>query len=263
MELNKIYNIDNIQGCKMLDDESVDLVVTSPPYDNLRRYNGFCFDFDNLVKELFRIVKRGGVIVWIVNDATKDYSESGSSFKQALGFMNIGFNLFDTMIWCKDGGGAVGSNLSYTQNFEYMFVFSKGKPKTTNLIYDKPNKSYTQNGKQVKRPESRGGNDNGDRGHFIVTFKEKSKRNNWWYLVPQEQEGSSFHPAVFPEKLVRDHIISWSNEGDVVLDPFMGSGTTAKVARALGRKYIGFEISKEYCDLANKRLQQTRSLFDP
>ena len=265
LELNKIYNIDNVQGCKMLDDESVDLVVTSPPYDNLRQYKGFCFDFVNLAKELFRIVKLGGVIVWIINDATVEGSETGSSFRQALGFMEQGFKLHDTMIWCKDGGGACGSNYAYTQNFEYMFVFKKGEqPKTVNLIKDKPNQSFNPYGKnkitvfeksrrnvEVERDKKR-----------QIQIQEFSRRNNWWLLTPTQEDGSDFHPAVFPERLVRDHIISWSNEGDLVLDPFMGSGTTAKVARSFNRKFIGFEISKEYCELANKRLQDTRTLWD-
>lgn len=261
MEFNKIYNMDNVQGMQMMDAECVDLVVTSPPYDDLRNYKGFSFDFENVAHGLYRVVKQGGVVVWIVSDSTKDYSESGTSFRQALYFMDIGFNLHDTMIWCKDGGGAIGSNLCYTQNFEYMFVFSKGKPKSVNLIYDKPSKTY-EGGKEYVRHESRGGKDKGDRGMVSMSRLEMSRRNNWWYLVPQRQDGSGWHPAVFPEILVRDHIISWSNEGDLVLDPFMGSGTTAKVARALGRKYIGFEISKEYCDRAQKRLDNSRGLFD-
>ena len=260
IELDKIYNMNNVDGMRQMQAESVDLVVTSPPYDDLRNYKGFSFDFENVAKELFRIVKLGGVIVWIVSDATKDYSESGTSFRQALYFKEIGLNLFDTMIWIKDGGGAVGSNLCYTQNFEYMFVFSKGKPKSINLIYDKECKTFTGVEKTVR--ESRGGNDKGDRGFTSFTRREMSRRNNWWYLCPQSQDGSKWHPAVFPEVLVRDHILSWSNEGDLVLDPFMGSGTTAKVARALGRHYIGFEISQEYVDLANKRLQDTKTLFD-
>lgn len=260
LEINKIHNCDNIVGMKQLPDECIDLVVTSPPYDNLRNYNGYSFDFDNVAKQLYRVVKDGGVVVWIVSDATINGSETGTSFRQALYFKEIGFNLHDTMIWCKDGGGAIGSNYTYTQNFEYMFIFSKGKPKSINLIYDKVSKTY--DGKEYQRKESRGGNDKGDRGYTNITRLEKSRRNNWWYLVPQAQEGSKFHPAVFPEKLVADHILSWSNEGELVLDPFMGSGTTAKVARILGRKYIGFEISKEYCDNANNRLDNNKSLFD-
>lgn len=259
MELNKIYCMDNVQGMKQLDNESVDLVVTSPPYDNLRNYNGFSFDLDGMITELLRIVKMGGVIVWIVSDATINGSETGTSFRQALKFMEKGFNLHDTMIWCKDGGGAIGSNLCYTQNFEYMFVFSKCKPKSVNLICDKKNLSFgKKDGCLTGRRNANGEHKSEVRNHN----HEYSRRNNWWRLVPQAEEGSSFHPAVFPEILVRDHIISWSNEGDVVLDPFMGSGTTAKVARALGRKYIGFEISQQYVDLANKRLQETKTLFD-
>ena len=251
--------MDNVQGMKQLDNESVDLVVTSPPYDNLRNYNGFSFDLDGMITELSRIVKLGGVIVWIVSDATINGSETGTSFRQALKFMEKGFNLHDTMIWCKDGGGAVGSNLCYTQNFEYMFVLSNGKPKSVNLIRDKKNLSFgKKDGYLTGRRNANGEHKSEVRNHN----HEYSRRNNWWRLVPQAEEGSSFHPAVFPEILVRDHIVSWSNEGDVVLDPFMGSGTTAKVARALGRKYIGFEISQEYVDLANKRLQETKTLFD-
>ena len=252
--------MDNVLGMKQLDNESVDLVVTSPPYDDLRNYKGFSFDLKGMIAELLRIVKTGGVIVWIVSDATKNFSESGTSFRQALAFMDAGFCLFDTMIWCKDGGGAIGSNLCYTQNFEYMFVLSKGKPKSVNLIYDKPSITYT--GKQQTVKECRGGGDKGDRGLTTFTRREFSRRNNWWYYVPQAQDGSCWHPAVFPQSIVRDHILSWSNEGDLVLDPFMGSGTTAKVARALNRKYIGFEISQQYVDLANKRLQETKTLFD-
>ena len=253
--------MDNVQGMKQLDNESVDLVVTSPPYDNLRNYNGFSFDLDGMIGELLRIVKLGGVIVWIVSDATQNYSESGTSFRQALKFMDAGFCLFDTMVWIKDGGGAIGSNICYVQNFEYMFVFSKGKPKSINLIYDKPNMSFDPNKKTYTRTCNRTG-DNREGYECTMHMLEFSRRNNWWYLCPQKQDGSKWHPAVFPEALVRDHIKSWSNEGDVVLDPFMGSGTTAKVARALGRKYIGFEISQEYVDLANKRLQETKTLFD-
>jgi len=176
--------------------------------------------------------------------------------------MDAGFCLFDTMIWCKDGGGAIGNNLCYAQNFEYMFVFSKGKPKTTNLICDKPNLSFKEGRKVEVFEKSRRNVEQTNDKKRIINVQEKSRRNNWWYYVPRAQDGSTWHPAVFPQAIVRDHIISWSNEGDVVLDPFMGSGTTAKVARALGRKYIGFEISQEYVDLANKRLQETKTLFD-
>ena len=258
LELNEIYCMDCLDGMKQLDNESVDLVVTSPPYDNLRQYNGYSFDFENVAKELYRVTKQGGVVVWIVNDATKDYSESGTSFRQALGFIDIGFKLFDTMIWCKDGGGAVGSNLSYTQNFEYMFVLSKGKPKSVNLICDKKNLSFgKKDGCLTGRRNANGEHKSEIRNHN----HEYSRRNNWWRLVPQAEEGSSFHPAVFPEILVRDHIISWSNEGDIVLDPFMGSGTTARVARKLNRHFVGFELNPEYCKIIEKKIQVSGDLF--
>ena len=250
MELDNIYNEDCLQGMRRMEAESVDLTVTSPPYDNLRTYNGYCFDFENLAKGLYRVLKQGGVVVWIVNDATVNGSETGTSFKQALYFMECGFKLHDTMIWAKDGGGALGSNRCYTQNFEYMFILSKGTPKAYNLICDKKNLSYGQDKSGVGRR-------NPDGSLKIEKRKEASaysKRNNWWLVVPGTEEGSSFHPAVFPEKLVRDHIWTWSNEGDLVYDPFMGSGTTGKMAVNLKRHYIGSEISSEYVEKARKRV---------
>jgi site-specific DNA-methyltransferase (adenine-specific) len=248
-----LINKDCLETIKTFPDEFIDLTVTSPPYDNLRDYNGSLEYFnseicENIIKELYRVTKSGGCVVWVVNDATVNGSETGTSFKQALFFMKCGFNLHDTMIWVKDGGGAIGSNKCYTQNFEYMFVFSKGRPKTTNLIKDKINKSYGIDKSGIGRRNKDG------------TFKiEKrkasspfSKRNNWWY-IPPEKGGE--HPAVFPEKLAEGHIISWSNPNDMVFDPFMGSGTTGKMAVLNGRNFIGCEINKEYFDIAQKKIE--------
>ena len=188
----------------------------------------------------------------MIGDKTENGSESGSSFKQALYFKEIGFNLHDTMIWVKDGGGAIGSNKCYTQNFEYMFVFSKGTPKTINLIYDKPNLSFGVDKSGVGRRKI----DGTKKIEKRKPAKEFSRRNNWWYIPPQKGKE---HPAVFPEQLANDHIITWSNEGDTVFDPFMGSGTTGKMAKLNNRNYIGFEISKEYCDIAEERLKEVKS----
>ena len=252
IEIDKIYNEDCLLTMQRMPDGMVDLVVTSPPYDNLRTYNGYSFDFERVAKELYRVVKQGGVVVWIVNDATIDGSETGTSFRQALFFKECGFNLHDTMIWIKNGGGAVGSNFCYMQNFEYMFVFSKGRPNHVNLICDSPRhrqpikKEFIAMGRRVP---------NGDiRTERRKPEKEYCRRNNWWYIVPQKEEGTEFHPAVFPEALARDHIYSWSEVGGVVYDPFMGSGTTAKMAVRLKRHYIGSEISAEYAELARKRV---------
>ena len=241
--------MDCVEGLKLIKPNSIDLTVTSPPYDNLRTYNGYCFDFESVAKELYRVTKLGGVVVWNVNDSTIKGSETGNSFRQALYFKELGFNLHDTMIWIKDGGGAVGSNKCYTQNFEYMFVFSKGTPKAIHLIYDKPNKSFGQDKSGVGRRKATG-------EHKIEQrkpSKEFSRRNNWWYIPPQKGVG---HPAVFPEQLANDHIISWSNEGDIVLDPFSGSGTTQKMALLNNRRFIGFEISQEYIDIETQRLKE-------
>lgn len=252
----QLYNGDCLDVMKTFPDNSVDLTVTSPPYDNLRTYNGnidqWNFEkFKEIAKELYRVTKLGAVVVWNVNDSTAKGSETGNSFKQALYFKEIGFNLHDTMIWIKDGGGAVGSNKCYTQNFEYMFVFSKGTPKTIHLIYDKPNKSFGQDKSGVGRRKATG-------EHKIEQRKPSkkfSRRNNWWYIPPQKGAG---HPAVFPEQLANDHIISWSNEGDVVLDCFMGSGTTGKMAVLNNRKFIGIELDQGYFYIAKERIEQSK-----
>ena len=255
MEIDNIYNMDCLEGMRQMEAESVDLTVTSPPYDNLRTYNGYCFDFENIARELYRVTKQGGVVVWVVNDATIDGSETGTSFRQALFFKEIGFNLHDTMIWEKNCAGCLGSNKCYLQNFEYMFIFSKGKLNKFYPIEDRKNKETPSDSRSVHGSYVEGESTN----HRRIVTKEYGRRTNIWNIQPQKL---SKHPAPYPEQLAADHIKSWSNEGDIVLDPFMGSGTTAKVARALGRHYIGFEISAEYCDIIRQRLEQTKSLFD-
>lgn len=245
IEINKNYNESNLETMEKMPDCFVDLVVTSPPYDDLRIYNGYSFDFGKIAKELYRIMKQGGVIVWIVNDATKNGSETLTSFRQILYFKEIGFNV-ETMIWEKTGSGCLGSNKYYGQNFEYMFILSKGMPKTTNLICDRENKVKSGTVKV------NGGLDNTGKGKDrIVERKPFGKRNNIWRFDTQK---NSNHPAPFPEQLANDHIISWSDENDLVYDPFMGSGTTAKMSILNNRNWIGSEISKEYCDIIEQRI---------
>lgn len=261
MEIDNIYNMDCMEGMKQIPDGTIDLTVTSPPYDNLRTYNGYCFDFENIARELYRVTKQGGVVVWVVGDATIDGSETLTSFRQAIGFREIGFRLHDTMIYASDKPPLTHNR--YEQAFEYMFVFSKGKPKTFNPIMvptiqagiDKGIRTFREADNQLRLAHK----------NELVADK-KIKGNIWFYdtgnMCSTKDSIAFNHPAIFPELLVRDHINSWSNEGDIVLDPFMGSGTTAKVARALGRHYIGFEISAEYCDIIRQRLEQTKTLFD-
>jgi DNA modification methylase len=258
MELNKIYNEDCLDTMARMPDNFVDLTVTSPPYDDLREYKGYSFAFEEIAKELYRITKQGGVVVWVVGDATINGSESGTSFKQALFFKEIGFNLHDTMIYHKLNPMPVKSN-RYLPCFEYMFVFSKGKPKSFNAIREKTlatgKEKYTgtqqENGKFTDYGKERN--------------LERDKYNIWSVKVGSNQttkDKIAFeHPAIFPEQIANDHIISWSNEKDVVYDCFMGSGTTAKMAILNKRNYIGSEISKEYCEIAEQRLKMCGGLF--
>ena len=231
--------------------DSIDLTVTSPPYDNLRTYNNSSTwgwaEFTAITAGLWRVTKPGGVVVWVVGDATIKGSESLSSFKQVLFFNQIGFNV-ETMIWEKTGSGCLGSNKFYGQNFEYMFILTKGIPKTTNLICDRENKVKSGSVKV------NGGLDKTGKGKDrIVERKPFGKRNNIWRFDTQK---NSEHPAPFPEQLANDHIISWSNEGDTVFDPFMGSGTTGKMAKQLNRDFIGIEIDKEYFEIAKQRIEE-------
>ena len=257
IELNKIYNEDCLEGMRRIPDGFVDLTVTSPPYDNLRTYNGnieqWSFaKFQGIAKELYRVTKQGGVVVWVVGDATVKGSETGTSFKQALYFKEIGLNLHDTMIWNKGGFSAVGAlKTRYAPVFEYMFILTKGKIKTFNPIKDKPNKHSGKLIHKTKRLE-----DGSIKTGTPYISSEYGQRYNIWDIFPQRQKGKDCHPAPFPEQLANDHIISWSNENDIILDPFMGSGTTAIACINTNRNYIGFELDATYCDIANERIRK-------
>ena len=255
MKNNKVYCGDNVEIMKKFPNECIDLTVTSPPYDNLRTYNGYSFDFENVAKELYRVTKKGGVVVWVVGDATIKGSETGTSFKQALYFKEIGFNLHDTMIFEKLNPAPFVHNRQ-EQAFEYMFVFSKGKPKTVNLKMKK-NKSagkkihhhsFKHNGKKIKSFNGKQ-RETKEFGIDINIWKYKVGWNNSY-----TEKYLKKHPAIFPEKLAEDHILVWSNENETILDPFAGSGTTLKMARLNNRRYVGIDCSKEYCKILERRL---------
>jgi DNA modification methylase len=251
--MNDIICGDNVVELGKLPDNHIDLTVTSPPYDDLRNYNGYSFNFESVAKELFRVTKDGGVVVWVVGDSTKDGTESGTSFKQALHFKEIGFNLHDTMIYHRHSPPLTHNR--YEQHFEFMFVFSKGKPKTFNPIKIKKLWQDNRKKKQIRR-EKDGSNDFG----YADQGLSKIIGNLWSYNIGgghvTKDKMAHEHPAIFPEQLAEDHILSWSNEGDTVLDPFAGSGTTLKIAKLNNRNFIGIEISQEYCDLIKKRLDK-------
>jgi DNA modification methylase len=265
MEINKTHNINCIDGMNRMNAESVDLVVTSPPYDDLRTYNDSSkWDF-NVFKDvavaITRVLKPGGVIMWNVNDATINGGESGSSFRQALYFMDAcGLRLHDTMIYEKSGiAFAAGPHsVRYSQAFEYCFIISKGKPKTVNIIMDKKNKwagiSSWGNAKARKKDGTLE-----DAGKKSKETREWGARTNIWRIINsggfgQSSKTSYKHPATMPEELARGHIISWSNPGDLVLDPFMGSGTTAQMAIEEQRNFIGFEIDPTYYEMCVNRI---------
>ena len=264
-DYNKIICGDSGSILMEYPDECIDCIITSPPYDNLRSYTKdvhekYEFDFSSIAQELVRVLKPGGVIVWVVGDETKKGSETGNSFRQALFFHeDLGLDIHDTMIYKKNSSSfpARKSADRYSQIFEYMFVFSKGKPKTAHLLCDKPNawKGWLGFGKMTQR----------NRDGQLVEIKrdpigEYSPRNNIWkYATGKSYSASddlaSLHPAIFPEGLVGDHLLTWTEENDVILDVFNGSGTTTKMAFLLNRRYIGIDISEEYCGIARKRIE--------
>lgn len=265
--INRIINGDCVEIMRSFDPESIDLVITSPPYDNLRNYNGYKFNFEDIAIELFRVIKKGGVVVWVTGDATIDGSETGTSFKQALFFKEIGFNLHDTMIFKKRNPIPQVYRKRYTNEFEFMFVFSKGLVKTHNpIMVNCLHAGLELNGTTYKNYSK----DLQIRRKLAKPVKDKKIRGNVWeYVVGKNKEDqlAKAHPAPFPLKLAEDHILSWSNKGDLVLDPMCGSGTTCVAAKRHDRKYIGIDISKEYCDLAEKRMKEffgnQNSLFSP
>lgn len=235
-----------------MDSNIIDLIITSPPYDFQRDYNGYDFNFNKIAKELFRVTSIGGTLVWIVNDQTINGSETGSSFKQVLEFMNLGYRLYDTMFWEKESFSAPGGSVRYYNVVEYMFILTKGKPKTFNMIKDKVN---IYSGRKIHGTERQpNGTTKPCSGNGKTIAKYGGRYNIWKINSDRSNLG---HPAPFPERLVNDHLLSWSNEGDLIYDPFMGSGTTAKVANRLNRNFIGSEISPEYVEIANKRLENS------
>ncbi len=250
--INQVIQGDCLEVMKDIPDKSVDLVLTSPPYDNLRDYKGYTFNFEGIAKEIYRVLKDGGVCVWVVGDATIKGSETGTSFKQALYFKEIGFNLHDTMIYQKSNPIPL-THKRYEQSFEYMFILSKGEPRVFNPIMEDCSTSglYTHRRKSGRVKE----NSLRARNEITETKKTKQKRNIWTYPVGVKTDNGS-HPATFPEQLAEDHILSWSNEGDIIIDPMAGSGTTLKMAKKNNRNYIGIEISQEYIDIINKRLKE-------
>jgi len=259
LEINKIYNEDCIVGMKKLKDKSIDMILTSPPYDNLRNYKKNIASIWNekiwkeVLIECYRVLKDNSVLVWVVGDATINGSETGTSFKQALFAKEIGFNIHDTMIYQKQNPIPQFKTHRYTNAFEYMFVFSKGRPKKGRLLTE-PTK---QAGRVDRNYRGQVTADEVYVGKTIkVVKKEKIRTNIWTYSQNNGIDRTINHKAQFPEKLAEDHILSWSDEGDVILDPFMGSGTTAKMAILNNRNFIGFEINEEYCKMAEKRIER-------
>jgi len=254
LPLNSILCGDAVEVMKGFPSDSIDLVVTSPPYDELRNYNGYSFNFEGIAQGLFRVLKKGGVLIWVVGDKIRKGNKSLTSFKQALYFQNIGFNVHDVMIYQKKNTPFMRSN-AYTNCYEFMFVLTKGSPKTFNAL-------TTETVRQGIEPLPFNKGADGVNKKIKKELKStKTLTNIWKYAVGLHGSTSDRiafkHTAIFPEKLAEDHILSWTKKGNTVFDPMCGSGTTCKMALLNKRKYIGCDISKEYVDIAKKRVKMS------
>ncbi len=271
MEINQTYNENCLDTMAQMSERFIDCVITSPPYDNIRNYNknvseclpeynGYSFPFEDIAKSLYRVIKKGGVIVWVVNDSMQNGSESLNSFRQALFFKEIGLKVHDTMIYRKMNP-MPNAGTRYQQMYEYMFLFSKGKPKTTNIAL-RP-RSNQCNDKRTYRNKKFSRDKDGEFNKNEYFVKEMVPDYNIWdFFVgggnTSKDKVAFKHPAIFPESLVQRHIESWTNEGDLIYDPFMGSGTTSKMSILCKRNYIGSELSHEYCEIEKERLRASK-----
>lgn len=258
MELDRIYQSDSVEFLSSIPSDFADCILTSPPYDGLRTYEGCEWDCSGTIREAYRVLKPGGVVVWVVSDMTKNGSETGTSFRQALAFMDAGFLLHDTMIYMKDNPPPVGGPKRYYQSFEYMFIFSKGAPKTFNAITE-PRRNKWNDKRTVRyRPVVRNKAGVFTKKEIEINQGEVKLQNVWSYTVSggsvSEDRYAHEHPAIFPEALARDHVITWTNPGDIIIDPFSGSGTTAKMALRYGRHFLCCDTSSTYCDLSRRRI---------
>lgn len=252
IQLNKIYNETNIETLKRMEDNTIDLTLTSPPFGHQRSYEGFSWDPDVLASLLYEKTAEGGVCVWVIGNPTVKGSETGEAFEQALIFQDAGWRINDTIIFAKNNPLPGDCGPRYRQTFDFMFIFSKGRPKTFNPIME-PTKNAGKTYKSLRVTEDgRGATEEGLR----ITKTERKKGNIFYYNVGSASSKDKIafeHPAIFPEKLAEDMISSWTNEGDLVFDPFSGASTSGIASYQLKRNFILSEISPKYCELSQRR----------
>ena len=253
-EKRGIFATDCVEFMAGMEESVIPLTITSPPYDDLREYHGYRFDFEGIAKQLYRVTAPGGIVIWVVGDKIKG-GRTLTSFRQALYFHAVGFAVHDVMIYQKKNTPFMRSN-AYTNCYEFMFVLCKGKPKIFNPL---TRKTVRQGFEMVVHNK---GADGVNKKNLKELKKEKTRPNIWQYAVglggTTSDKIAFQHPAVFPEKLAEDHILSWSNKGDLVFDPMCGSGTTCKMAMLNDRQYLGVDMSPEYVELAKIRLENAR-----
>jgi site-specific DNA-methyltransferase (adenine-specific) len=241
---------------KEMPDNAVDLMVTSPPYDSIRDYNGYAFDLHETGKEVYRILKPGGIGVMVLQDQTHNFGKSLTSFRTILDWCDsIGFKLFECVIYRKYGPEGAWWRNRFRVDHEYMPIFLKGeRPQYFNK---EPLKVQSKHGGRILTGSGSRRTDGGTNPTVTRMINPTKCRGTIWdYLMAGDKDSlKRRHPATFPDQIPMDFISCFCPPGGIVLDPFMGCGSTAVAAVRLDRKFIGFEISSAYCELAKKRLE--------
>jgi site-specific DNA-methyltransferase (adenine-specific) len=256
LSLNRIYCTDCVEGMKQIPGSSIDLVVTSPPYDSIRNYNGFTFDLHATGQGIHRVLRDGGIAAMVLQDQTSNFGKSLTSFRTVLDWCdNIGFKLFECVIYRKYGPEGAWWRNRFRVDHEYMPIFLKGN--RPNYFDKEPLKIPSKHGGKVMTGSGSRRTD-GKTNHAVTRMINPTKCRGtvWDYLMAGDKDPiKRKHPAPFPDQIPKDFIGCFCPPGGIVLDPFMGCGSTAMAALALGRRFIGFEISPEYCSLAEERMK--------
>lgn len=264
--VDKVHCMECVEGMEMLPDDCVDLVVTSPPYDAVRKYNGFAFDLHQTGAQIHRVLKDGGIAAMVIQDQTKDFGKSLTSFRTIIDWCDsFGFKLFECVIYRKNGSEGAWWKHRFRVDHEYIPLFLKGdRP----AYFDKqPLRVPSKHGGKVMSGSGNRRTDGATNGTVRREINATKCRGTIWnYLMAGDKNPlKRKHPAVFPDAIPSDLIQCFCPPGGIVLDPFIGSGSTAVQALKHERHFIGFDISQEYCDLCNQRLEkdvETATLFE-
>ena len=256
---DKLIVGDCLNIMKKIEENTFDLIVFSPPYDSLRKYNDYTFDLKKTGEQIFRVLKDGCLCAMVIQDQTKNFGKSLTSFRTAVDWVDrIGFKLFETVIYRKHGIEGAWWNKRFRVDHEYIHLFLKGeKPRYFNK--DPLRIPSKHGGKTMVGSGNRKTDGTTTKTTTIHVNKMKCRGTVWDYLnAGDKNKLKQQHPAVFPDKIPYDIISCFSPVKGLVLDPFVGSGSTCVMAKKLDRFYTGIDISSKYIEIAKKRLKEVQ-----